>query len=141
MKKTLVLIMTFIVMVSLLVSCGSDKANNEPEDPADIKGETFDGGNISAFTPDNWAAFHGPDIFDDYPDIGYDPNVIRIIKDGKDEFDMFTNPYMQITYYDSDTIMMEPSQEWYTDTEEIEPFKLDNYTWYGFTGKIGRAHV
>lgn len=134
MKKTLILILTFVLMATLLVGCGGDKTNSETKDPADIKGETFDGGNISAFVPDNWTAFHGIDIFDDYVDLGYDPNSIRIIKGGKDEMDIFTHPYMQINYYDSDTIMMEPAQEWYTDTEEIESFKLDNYTWHGFTG-------
>lgn len=132
MKKLLVLILTFIVMVSPLVSCvGGDKAS----DSAGIKGKTFDGGNISVFVPDNWKAFHGADIFDDYKDLGYDPNTIRIIKDGKDEMDIFTRPYMQISYYDSDIIMLEPSEGWYTDTKELESFKLDNYTWHGFTGK------
>ncbi len=133
MKKRIVLILSVVLMFSLLVSCGGGDKTSKTQDPADIKGETFDGGNISAFVPKNWAAFHGTDIFDDYPDLGYDPNYIRLIKDGKEEFDIFSHPYMEIHYYDSDTIMLEPSKDWYDDGTNLEPLKLDNYTWQGFS--------
>ena len=115
----------------MLVGCSKDPAVT---DPADITGETFDGGNISALVPDGWMGFHGADYFEEYAE-GYDPNVIQIAKGAKSEWDLFSKPYIMISYFGSDNPMMEPTKEFYEEAADIEPITIGNYTWNGFTGK------
>ena len=67
---------TVVLLTAILAGCSD---GSSATDPADIKGETFDGGNVSALVPDGWMGFHGVDFFDEYEE-GYDPNVIQIIK-------------------------------------------------------------
>ena len=80
MKKNIVSILVAVLLTAILAGCSGGPAAT---DPADIKGETFDGGNVSALVPDGWMGFHGTDYFDEYEE-GYDPNVIQIYKGAKE---------------------------------------------------------
>ena len=67
MKKNIVSILVAVLFTAILVGCSG---GSSATDPADIKGETFDGGNVSALVPDGWMGFHGTDYFDEYEE-GY----------------------------------------------------------------------
>lgn len=140
MKKILVIAVAIMLVMAVFAGCSSngdtgaaDAAEGDGAQSAEVSGETFDGGNISVLVPDGWMAFHGVDYFEDY-DEGYDPNVVNVVKDGEDEFSMFTNPYIQIYYYGADSDMY-VAKELYEDAEDIDPITLGNYTWEGFTAE------
>ena len=131
MKKNIVSILAAVLLIVTLAGCSG---GSSATDPADIKGETFDGGNVSALVPDGWMGFHGVDFFDEYEE-GYDPNVIQIAKGAKTEWDLFSTPYIMISYFGPDNPMMEPTKEFYEEAADIEPMTIGSYTWNGFTGK------
>ena len=142
MKKNIVFLFTTVLLVAILVGCSG---GSSATDPADIKGETFDGGNVSALVPDGWMgfhgvdpegwmAFHGTDYFDEYEE-GYDPNVIQVCKGAKTEWDLLSKPYVMMTYFSPDNPMYEPSKDYYDEGADLEPITLGDYTWKGFTAK------
>ena len=131
MKKIMIFMLAAVLFTAMLAGCSGTPAAT---DPADIKGETFDGGNISALVPDGWMGFHGTDYFDEYEE-GYDPNVIQIAKGAKSEWDLLTKPYIMIGYYGPDNPMMTPMKELYEETADLEPITIGNYTWNRFTGE------
>ena len=127
MKKNIVSILVAVLLTAILAGCSGGPAAT---DPADIKGETFEGGNISALVPDGWMGFHGVDFFDEYEE-GYDPNVIQIYKG----WDQLSKPYVMMTYFSPDNPMYEPSKDYYDEGADLEPITLGDYTWKGFTAK------
>ena len=134
MKKYFALLLVLTLALSLFSACGKKEEAPKTEDPAEISGEVFDGGNVSALVPKGWMAFHGSDIFEEYEE-GYDPNCIQIAKDAESEWDLFSKPYIQIDYYGPDEELWEPSKDFYDDAADLEPVTLGAYTWSGFTGK------
>ena len=135
MKKNIVSILVAVLLTAILAGCSG---GSSATDPADIRGETFDGGNVSALVPDGWMGFHGVDFLDEYEE-GYDPNVIQIYKGAKSELDQFSTPYVMISYYGPDNPMFEPSKDFYEEGADLgadlEPFTTGSYTWKGFTAK------
>ena len=131
MKKNIVSILVAVLLTAILAGCSGGPAAT---DPADIKGETFDGGNVSALVPDGWMGFHGMDYFDEYEE-GYDPNVIQVCKGAKTEWDQLSKPYVMMTYFSPDNPMYEPSKDYYEEGADLEPITLGSYTWKGFTAK------
>lgn len=133
--KRLFCLLFTMVLVFGLCSC-SDKKDSSSADSKKSAGEKFDGGNISVLVPDGWMAFHGTDIFEEYKE-GYDPNVINIGKDAKNEYDLFSKPYIQIKLFPSETTMTKPFKELYTETKDLNAAKYGKYTFNGFTAKSG----
>lgn len=131
MKKNILSILAAVLLTVTLAGCSGGPAVT---DPADITGETFGDGNISALVPDGWMGFHGTDYFEEYEE-GYDPNVIQIAKGAKSEWDLLSTPYVMISYFGPDNPMMEPMKELYEESADIEPVTIGDYTWSGFTGK------
>lgn len=131
MKKNIVSILVAVLLTAILAGCSG---GSSVTDPADITGETFDGGNVSALVPDGWMGFHGTDYFDEYEE-GYDPNVIQIAKGAKTEWDLLSKPYVMVTYFSPDNPMYEPSKDYYEEGADLEPFTTGSYTWKGFTAK------
>lgn len=131
MKKSILFILASVLLTAMLAGCSGTPAAT---DPADITGETFDGGNISALVPKGWMGFHGTDYFEEYEE-GYDPNVIQIAKGAESEWDLLSKPYIMIGYFGPDNPMVEPVKELYEETADIEPVTIGDYTWKGFTGK------
>lgn len=123
MKKLLMLMLAVVMCLAVVVGCGGE-GNTE------ITGETYDTGIISVLVPKNWEAYPVMDYFTDSNGV-VDPNQVRIVKDAKSELDTFSKPYLQITYYETQT--SEPMREFYTDPQDIEPITTDKYTWNGFT--------
>ena len=131
MKKLIALLLTAVSLTVILAGCSKGSAPTKPED---VKGETFEGGNISALVPEGWMAFHGTDYFDEYEE-GYDPNVIQVCKGAKTEWDLLSKPYVMMTYFSPDNPMYEPSKDYYEEGADLEPFTTGSYTWKGFTAK------
>ena len=131
MKKNIVFILVTVLLTAMLAGCSGTPAAT---DPADITGETFDGGNISALVPEGWMGFHGTDYFEEYEE-GYDPNVIQIAKGAESEWDLLSKPYIMIGYFGPDNPLIEPVKELYEETADIDPVTIGDYTWKGFTGK------
>ena len=99
-----------------------------------VSGKTYDVGNFTVLVPDGWNEVTSADTFDEY-DGDTNPNTISLVKGGSDSSDMFNYPSVNITYYDEDKQMADPSQlkDYYDDVEDIDDIKGGNYTWSGFT--------
>lgn len=137
MKKMLAMILAMSMCAATIAGCGGSK-DKEPASVDEVKGEVFDAGSVSALVPEGWVAYPVADMWAEEADT-MDPTRIQICKDAESEMDMFTKPYVDITYYDEDSIMMEPSSDWYEDVEDLEPMTLGGKTWNGFkaTGLVG----
>lgn len=136
MKKMLAMILAMSMCIATVSGCGGSE--KEPASVDEVKGEVYDAGSVSALVPDGWTAFPVTDMWAEEEDT-MDPTRIQICKDADSEFDLFSKPYVDIIYYDENSIMMEPSSEWYEDVEDLEPMTLGGKTWNGFTstGLIG----
>lgn len=137
MKRIIAFLLVFVLCFS---GCGSDEPSAEPEQSkpespssAEIECEFFSAENVKAVVPEGWMAFTIADVFSDVEG-AKDPDVIQICKGAESDFDLFTNPYVQINYYGPDVEFFAPGKDWYTDTEDIKPFKAGNHEWEGFTG-------
>jgi len=164
MKRTLALLLALVMCLALLAGCGQDKKNEEADKPAqsdqkdtdekpeekdepkdetaepDVKGEVYDTGEFKAVVPEGWAAFAIIDTFSENLD-QIDSSCFNIIKDGKSDLDLFTNPYVRFDYYGPDITMMRPSSDWYENVEEVAPFTVGLHTWEGFTGDSGYGRM
>lgn len=129
MKKLLLLMLVAVLSVAMLTGCSS--GGTASTDPAEITGETFDAGNVSALVPNGWTAYPVTDLFDEYEG-DYDPTAVQIVKGAESEFDVFSKPYIQINYYGEETQMIS-SKDFYDDAKDIEPMQIGNYSWNGFT--------
>ncbi len=137
MKKFWITLLALALAALTLCGCsggGKDGGGNAAQEPAQVTGETYDGGNLTVLVPEGWMAFNGVDFFDEYEE-GYDPNVVRIAKNAESEWDLFSKPYIEVEYYGPDASMVEPYRDAYEDPEDLEPLSLGDYTWQGFTGK------
>ncbi len=125
-KKILVYVLTVSVL-AMLAGCGGSV-----DDQAEVKGEVFDAGQISALAPKGWMAFPVPDAFDAHGGENK-PDEINICKDAKNQWDMFNNPMITITYFGPDKSFTS-AKSFYEDVEDIAGFTLGNYEWTGFRG-------
>lgn len=98
----------------------------------EIAGEIFDAGNVQVLVPEGWKAFPVTDAFADDPKT-MDPDVVSICKGGETDLDTLTKPSIRIDYYGPDREMMGGLKDWYSNTEDLAPMQLGNYTWTGFT--------
>ena len=131
LKKVMALLLAFVLCTVMLAGCGGDK-EEAPKTVDEVKGETYDAGNVSALVPTGWKAFPVSDLFDSY-DGEYDPTALQICKGGDSEWDLFSKPYVQINYYPDNT-MYTDMKDFYDDTADLEPIQAGGYTWNGFTG-------
>lgn len=128
MKKIIAILMAALLLLGL---CACGEKDEKPADPSEVKGETYDAGEVSALVPEGWKAFPVTDLFDEY-DGDYDPTAIQIAKGAESEWDLFTVPYIQINYYGPDSWGMMMDSSFYDETEDLEPMTLGSYKWTGF---------
>jgi len=146
MKKLLCLLLALCMIVAF-AACGGggDNASNNAQETtnnsdggnggaAEVTGEVFDAGEVKALVPAGWKAFPVEDFWSDEEGV-MDPTVIRIIKGGESDMDLFTHPYIQINYYGPDTTLWEPDMEFYDNGVELEPLTTGSHTWQGFTAE------
>lgn len=130
MKKIAALLLALVMLVTL-AACG-EKA---PQKPEDVTGETYETSLLTALVPDGWMAFVKSDVFQDYPDEDGDPTGVRIYKDAKSEWDMFSKPGVLIDYYPNSDTSLEYLKAWYDNAEDIDAITVGKYTWEGFKGE------
>ena len=129
MKKWLSLALAIVLCLVLAAGCGSSEAS----DPAEVKGEVFDAGEVSALVPEGWMAIPGSDLFDEYEG-DTNPFSFSIYKGAKSEWDMFSCPGLTISFYPADEEFYS-AKDWYDEVQDLDPITMDNYTWTGYTGK------
>ena len=132
MKKMLHSVLAVILALTMafaLSACGDKNGGSSaPAAPEEVKGETLADGNISVLVPDGWMGWYGPDIFQEYVELGYDPNAIQLAKDAKSEMDFLSNNNIQINYSEDGRQRL-GTMEGATD---IEPFTAGGRTWTGY---------
>lgn len=105
----------------------------QTEKPAeDVGGELYDAGNVTVLVPEGWKAFPDVDVFAE-EEGALNPDVLNVSKGGETEFDLFSKPYVRITYFGPSVTMMKPDKEWYDNPEDVAPFTTGDHAWYGFT--------
>lgn len=138
MKKLLAILLALAMMFSL-VACGEKEENqdnngNEGNDTPVVEtpaGETFNVGAFSVYVPGGWKAFPVADVFAEEPD-AVDPEVIEICKGGEAQTDIYSKPYVRLSYYDPDTIMGR-DKSFYEDVKDLDPVVAGNFTWEAFS--------
>ncbi len=131
MKKLWILLLTF-AMLFALVACGEkEPADDAPktEEVAQEPGATYDVGAFEVYVPGGWKELPVVDVFSE--DGAIDPTVIQICKGGDSEADIYTHPYIRLTYFDPDTTMGK-DKSFYDDVEDLDPVVAGEHTWEAF---------
>lgn len=135
MKKTLAMILSIVMCLSLLAACGGGSGNGgnsgktPQEDPVE---NIYDTGEFQVVIPEGWLEAPVSDIFAE-EDGALDSGALQIIKGGESSMDVFSKPYVDIRFYGPDVLGMAPDKDFYDDVEEIDDLELDNYTFEGFS--------
>ncbi len=134
MKKLFTLIMALLIALSF-AACGNSGNGGQPAaEPAEVKGETYDAGNVSALVPEGWKAFGIADIWAE-EEGALDPNSVQIAKGATEDYELYSKPSVLINYYDAETDMMVIDKELYDEGKDLEPQEIGGRTWNGFTAK------
>lgn len=94
-----------------------------------VTGSVFSNGNISVFVPDGWQHFSGADS-----EGRETPDKLLVYKNVISPLDIFCKAGITVWVTRKDKIYISP-RFFYSDTKDIEPFKLGAYTWSGYTCK------
>ena len=104
----------------------------QPEAPAEeVGGELYDAGNVTVLVPEGWKGFPDLDVFAE-EEGAMDPDILNVSKGGQSDVDLFTKPYVRITYFGPDIQMGKPDASWYENVEDIDSFTTGDHQWYGF---------
>ena len=138
MKRVLSMLLTLLLCASVLAGCGKEKdkpvSNLDTDRTAneDRNTNTTDKihstGDFSFVVPRGWLeipfVLNGED----------DPTAAGIYKGARNEFDILSTPGIQINCPSSGARIAAKKND-FDSAADIEPLKLDNYTWEGFTGE------
>ena len=128
MRRILAITLCVLMVFSLVACQKEDKPKKSKKDT--IQGEYYDAGNVKAFVPEGWKAFPVTDAFDVDKT---NPDAMLICKGGETDLDIFTKPYLRIDFYGEGTQMMGGLEEFYDETQPMEPLTLGAHLWQGFT--------
>lgn len=92
-----------------------------------INGQPFDNGSLRVFVPSGWKLFYGIDS-----DGNKTPKKLHIYKGAQTEFDIFSKAGITVCFYGKNDIYISP-KAFYDNVHDIEPFKLGDHLWSGFT--------
>lgn len=92
-----------------------------------MSGEFFDNGIFRVFIPTGWLSFYGIDS-----DGKTSPKKLHIYKNAETELDIFTKAGITVCFYGKNEIYLSP-KAFYDDACDMEPFKIGNNLWNGFT--------
>lgn len=134
MKKLLALLLVIVMCATMFAACGSNEDGKDAggDQQGEIKGETYDTGDLSVLVPEGWTAIPVADLWAE-EEGATDPTTVRLCKGGSTEMDLLSYPSLQIHYYDENTYMSEPSTQWYDDPADLDPLTLGGKTWKGFS--------
>ena len=128
----LVSVLLCVVLCAVLLTACGEQAAPAATDPAEVTGETFDAGKVSALVPNGWKAFPQHDVFSDDAKAML-PDVINIIKGGSSDTDMFTKPYIRFDFGDAEKTLYFTDKDFYDDVADLEPITTGEHTWNGFS--------
>ncbi len=92
----------------------------------------FTTGEVEITLPDKWKVPGANETMDGYIDKEARTDMIQVVKNMKEELDIFDKPSIQINYYNKSTEMSKANKAYYKEAENIEPIQLANYTWNGY---------
>ncbi|MBQ4258215.1 MAG: hypothetical protein II713_04360 [Clostridia bacterium] len=126
--KKIIAVLLALALVFALAACGEEA----PKTPEDVKGETVDAGKFTVLVPNGWKSFTSSDLFDEYEG-DTDPTKLNIYRGAKSEWDQFSKPGLQITYYGPNNHFYKPSKDYYDDAQDVAPIEIGGRKWEGFT--------
>jgi len=127
MKKTLALILIFMLGVSILAGCNGGGGSSRSSGP-----ERLDAGDISVEVPSGWKGYlisesMTPD------DTDYRTNQIEVYKGADSFWDIYIKPGLRIVYYGAGREMDNPDY-FFSDPETLPAMELGGRTWNGYKG-------
>lgn len=89
--------------------------------------EVFDSGKFHVTVPNGWLAFLGTDS-----NGNRSPKKVHIYKEIRFETEMCTHAGITVCFFDKEDYYLSP-KHFYDNIIDIDPFKLGDFTWNGYT--------
>ena len=134
MKKVFALIISLFLCIAMINGCGKNAA----ADSFAVE-EIYDAGEFKVTVPKGWRTIAITDPFAEGCPVKTDCIFLR--KGGESDRNAFEKPYIRIEY--SKTEPQISNQELFRNIEKLEPFKLGDLTWNGYTADEyhGKAQI
>ena len=134
MKKFFVLSLSLVICIGMMGGC----AKSDESDTLAVK-EIYDVGEFKVTVPEGWQTIAIIDPFAEGRPVKSDCVFLR--KGGESDWNAFEKPYIRIEYCKTEPQI--PNQELFSNIEPLEPFKLGDLTWNGYTADEyhGKAHI
>ena len=87
----------------------------------------FDNGILHVLVPQGWKLFYGIDS-----ECNVSEKKLHIFKEAETEFDIFSRAGITICFYDKEDIFVS-IKDIYDNVEDIEPIRLGEHLWEGYT--------
>ena len=134
MKKIFAISLSLVICIGMMGGC----AKSDEPDTFAVK-EIYDVGEFKVTVPEGWQTIAITDSFTEGRPVKTDCVFLR--KGGESDRNAFEKPYIRIEY--CKTEFQISNQELFRNIEELEPFKLGDLTWNGYTADEyhGKAHI
>ena len=132
MKKTLVLLLAFCLLLGL-AACGGTSGGTdggsggtkatEAETTAAPAAQVYDVGEFTVEVPANYFICEQTDPFGEKDEEGNYPvrtDMIALVKDGEDAWDIFSKATVYITKFETSSVNPEFTKEFYEDAADVE---------------------
>ena len=129
MKKSLVLLLAFCLLLGL-AACGGTSGGSpdgtkttEAETTAAAAPQLYDVGEFTVEVPSNYFICEQTDPFGEQDEDGNYPvrtDMIALVKDGEDAWDVFSKPTIYISKYDKASANADFTKDFYDDVKDIE---------------------
>lgn len=134
-KKFLAVIAAAVLLCSLLAACGNggSSSNDSGRSASGVNAQDLNGYDTGVFTvslPDGWTAVAVEDKLQKYDGVT-DPEQLYIVKGGTKAEDIFSYPYIWVSYY-KDANTFASAKSMYQDSQDIEPLQIGARTWEGY---------
>ncbi|MCL2815732.1 MAG: hypothetical protein FWD23_14135 [Oscillospiraceae bacterium] len=129
MKKILAFILAAVMFAGLfaLAACDGEKKDSSGGG-GDITGETHDTGTFSVLVPKGW------EVSPFYKDGEVEPNTLAVHKGTAMDYMLLAVPMIQFYFFpEGDRFGSNIDKAMYDSPADIEPVKIGEYTWTGFT--------
>ena len=134
MKKIFAISLSLVICIGMMGGC----AKGDEPDTLAVK-EIYDVGEFKVTVPEGWKTIAITDPFTEGHPVKTDCVFLR--KGGESDRNAFEKPYIRIEYCKTEPKI--PNQELFSNIEPLEPFKLGDLTWNGYTADEyhGKAHI
>lgn len=133
-KKFLAVIAAAVLVCSLLTACGNAGSSSDGSDRSTSGAaeslNVYDTGMFTVSLPDGWTAVAVEDKLQKYDGVT-DPEQLYIIKGGTKTEDIFSYPYIWVSYY-KDANTFASAKSMYQDSQDLDPMQIGSRTWEGY---------